>query len=99
MAKGYNQREGVNFIYTFSLVAKLTTISFMRFSKLVFSAQLDINNAFLNGGLFEEVYMYLPLGYDKQEEHKQTISKRVCKLHKSIYGLKQASRQWNITFT
>ena len=60
-------------------------------------AQLDINTAFLNDDLFEEVYMELPHGYVPQKASSSTTSaKLVCILHKSIYGLKQTSRQWNI---
>nr|KYP43021.1 Retrovirus-related Pol polyprotein from transposon TNT 1-94 [Cajanus cajan] len=55
-------------------------------------AQLDINNAFLNAQLTEDIYMKTPQGYSILEANssKKPI---VCKLHKSIYGLRQASRQ------
>src|SRR4051812_28902051 len=55
--------------------------------------QMDVKTAFLNGNLDEDVYMIQPEGFvDPQNASK------VCKLQKSIYGLKQASRSWNIRF-
>ena len=54
---------------------------------------MDVTTAFLNGNLFEDVYVTQPDGFvDPQHPH------RVCKLKRSIYGLKQASRSWNLRF-
>ena len=55
--------------------------------------QMDVKTAFLNGEWDKEIYMEQPIGFVIQgQKHK------VCRLLKSIYGLKQSSRQWNIKF-
>ena len=55
--------------------------------------QMDVKTVFLNGNLNEDIYMQQPEGFKaKGKEHM------VCKLQRSIYGLKQASRSWNIRF-
>ena len=54
---------------------------------------MDVKTAFLNGNIEEELYMIQPKGFvDPKDANK------VCKLQRSIYGLKQASRSWNLRF-
>ena len=96
MAKGYGQTYGENYDETFSPVVRFSSIR----SLLAFAIQndmlihqMDVVTAFLNGKLKEEIYMQQPPGYVEQgKEHL------VCKLKKSLYGLKQSPRCWNTAF-
>ena len=100
VAKGYTQQECLDFFEIFSPNAKMVTVKTLltiAISKEWSLVQLDLNNSFLHGDLFEEIYMDLPLGYKPQ--HEIQGEKLICKLHKSIYGLKQASRQWFTKFS
>jgi hypothetical protein len=77
---------------TFALVAKMNTVRILISCATNFRwslHQLDVKNAFLHGDLQEEVYMEIPPGFSTPR-----TSGKVCRLRKSLYGLKQSPRAW-----
>ena len=92
VAKGYAQTYGVDYSETFSPVAKHASVRLFISLAASFGwslCQLDVKNAFLHGDLLEEVYMEQPPGFVAQGEYG-----KVCRLKKSLYGLKQSPRAW-----
>ena len=96
VAKGFRQVQGVDYDETFSPVAMLKSVRILLAIAAYFDYeiwQMDVKTAFLNGNLTEDVYMIQPEGFVDPNN-----ASKICKLQKSIYGLKQASRSWNLRF-
>ncbi|CAH9072186.1 unnamed protein product [Cuscuta epithymum] len=96
VAKGFTQKHGIDYKETFSPVSKKDSLRVVMALVAHFDLelhQMDVKTTFLNGDLEEEVYMDQPEGF--LSTGKENL---VCKLQKSIYGLKQASRQWYLKF-
>jgi hypothetical protein len=94
VVKGFTQKEGIDYHKTFSPVSKNDSFRIIMALVAYFDLelhQMDVKTTFLNENLEEEVYMKQPKGFDDNTQ-------KACKLNKSIYGLKQVSRQWYIKF-
>nr|GFA67862.1 retrovirus-related Pol polyprotein from transposon TNT 1-94 [Tanacetum cinerariifolium] len=96
VAKEFTQAYGVDYEEKFSPIADIKAIRIL----IAITAfcdyqiwQIDVKNAFLNGYLDEDIYMVQPEGFIDPKH-----SRIVCKLQRSMYGLKQASRRWNKRF-
>ena len=92
VALGYLQKEGIDYTETFAPVAKMTSIRTLLALAATDDAeihQMDVKTAFLNGDLEEEIYMNQPQGFITKGKEKM-----VCRLFKTIYGLKQSPRAW-----
>ena len=97
VAKGYSQKYGKDFDETFSPVVRFDSIrTLLAFAveKQMLIHQMDVVAAFLHGDLEEDIYMEQPEGYVIPGKEDM-----VCKLKKSLYGLKQSPRCWNRAFT
>lgn len=91
-AKGFTQRYGIDYVETFAPVVKMSTLRCafaVAAERELEIKQIDIETAFLNGVMEEEIYMNQPDGF--QEQGKDIV----CRLKKGLYGTKQAARQWN----
>ena len=90
VAKGYSQRECIDFKETFSPVSTKDSLRIIMAIVTHFDFelyQMDVRTTFLNGDLVEDVYMSQPIDFEEvSKEHM------LCKLKKSIYGVKQAFR-------
>lgn len=102
---GNRQVYGVDYEHTFAPVAKMTTVRALLDVAAVknwYVIQMDVTNAFLHGDLDEDVHMKMSHGYThfgcrivlNQGESKAAKSNLVCKLKRSLYGLRQAPRNW-----
>lgn len=96
VARGFTQREGVDFNEIFSPVVKHTSIRVILSlvaAKDLELEQMDVKTAFLHGQLDEKIYMNQPEGFEASGKEQM-----VCLLKRSLYGLKQSPRQWYLRF-
>ena len=92
VARGFSQKEGIDYEETFSSVARYTSIKTIMALASMMKWDLhhmDVKETFLNVVIEEEVYIKKQQGF----EFKDRVT-YVCKLKKALYGLKQAPRAW-----
>lgn len=95
VAKGYSQVQGIDYKETFSPTADMTSVRTLMQLAVQYNFklhQMDVKTAYLHAPIDCEVYMQQPEGFEVKSD---TGEKLVCKLNKSLYGLKQSGRNWN----
>jgi hypothetical protein len=95
VAKGYSQIPEVDFSETFSPTARMTSIRMLMQLAVqhdLIVHQMDVKTAYLNAPIDHEIYIEQPEGFEVKSKENLQI---VCKLNKSLYGLKQSGRNWH----
>ena len=95
VAKGYSQTPGIDYHETFSPTARITSVRMLMqlaIQKGMVVHQMDVKTAYLNAPIDCELYIEQSEGYERKGPNDEKL---VCKLKKSLYGLKQRGRNWN----
>ena len=98
VVQGFLQKEGEDYLETYAPTVRMKVL------KLILAIatkdglemkQIDFDTAFLNANLVEELYAYVPEGFELGDDTSDISGIRCLKLNKALYGLKQAPREWN----
>ena len=95
VAKGYSRAPGIDYHETFSPTARISSVRMLMqlaVQEGMVVHQMDVKTAYLNAPIDCELYMEQPEGYERKGPNGEKL---VCKLKKSLYGLKQSGRNWN----
>ncbi|CAB3996098.1 Retrovirus-related Pol poly from transposon TNT 1-94 [Paramuricea clavata] len=96
VAKGYSQIPDIDYHETFSPTARMSSIHVLLQQAIqndMLVHQMDVKTAYLNGAIDCEIFIDQPEGYERVGQNGERL---VCKLNKSLYGLKQSGRNWNM---
>lgn len=94
VARGFSQIHGIDYHETFSPTARLTSLRMLlqlASQENLHIHQMDVKTAYLNADIDCDIYLEQPEGFVKTNEGGDKL---VCKLKKSLYGLKQSGRNW-----
>ena len=97
VAKGFSQVQGRDYNKKYSPTTRLSTIRVLISYALYKNTELkqvDIKTAYLNAEIEDEILMQQPEGFEKFDKQGNPL---ICKLRKSLYGLKQSGRNWYLT--
>ena len=95
VAKGYSQIAEIDYQETFAPTARMSSVRMLMQQAVqndMITHQMDVKTAYLNAPIDCDIYIQQPEGFEKVGKNGETL---VCKLKKSLYGLKQSGRNWN----